>query len=149
MTTLRIIVTRDRLLPDRTLSRVDLVLPGEAAPKPFGFALEDTDRRVEEDPKRKVKGQTAIPTGAYRVHLYDSPKHGPDTPELLAVPGFQHIQIHSGNVPGHTDGCLLMGLGRTADAVTKSRAACAWLRARIIEAIEGGGEVWVDVRREP
>lgn len=66
---LRIIVTRDRFLADRTLSRVDLVLPGESEARPFGFALEDTDRHVEDDPARKQRGKTAIPTGTYAIRL--------------------------------------------------------------------------------
>lgn len=144
---LRIVVSRDWFLPDRTLSTVSLVLPGETELKAFGFCLEDVDRRVEEDPGRKVQGRTAIPTGTYKVHLYDSPKHGPDTPELLDVPGFRHIQIHSGNLPEHTEGCLLMGLARTGAQVTRSRPACTWLRGVIIHTIQRGGEVTVEVRR--
>lgn len=146
---LRIIVTRDLWLPDRTLSTVALVLPGETGAKPFGYALEDLDRYVEQDATRKVKGRTAIPVGSYRVHLYDSPKHGPQAPELLDVPGFQHIQIHSGNTPDHTEGCLLMGLKRDTSkgAVLDSRKACDWLRRQIIAVLGAGGEVTVEVRR--
>lgn len=148
MTMLKIRVTRDVLLADRTLSVVELDLPDDGAGwLPFGFALEDVDRHVEQDPTRKVKGRTAIPTGTYAVHLYDSPKHGPDTPELLAVPGYQHVQIHSGNTPDHTEGCLLLGLGRTAFEVTRSRPACDWLRAEVAKVIRAGGQVTVEVRR--
>lgn len=147
MSDLRIIVTRDRFLADRTLSTVALVLPGETEPKPFGFALEDVDRRVEEDLSRKERGATAIGIGEYEVRLYDSPKHGPDTPELVDVPVFRHIQIHPGNEPDDTDGCILIGLARTADRVLKTRAACDWLRDKIREVIEADGTVTCEVRR--
>lgn len=137
-------LTRDRFLPDRTLGVVDLDLPDDSAGwLPFGYSCEDVDRRDA----AKVKGQTAIPVGTYAVHLYDSPKHGKDTPELLNVPGFAHIQIHSGNGPQDTEGCLLLGLGRTDTEVTRSRLACDWLRGEIVKVIRAGGSVTVEVRR--
>ena len=147
MTALRIRLTRDRFLPDRTLGVVELDLPDdEFGFKYFGYSAEDFDRG---DGAAKVAGVTAIPVGTYRVHLYDSPKHGPDTPELLDVPGFHHVQIHSGNGPQDTLGCLLFGLTRTATEVQRSRVACTWLRAEIARVIKAGGEVTVEVRRVP
>lgn len=148
MITLGIRVTRDRFLPDRTLSVVELDLPGDDKGwLPFGFALEDVDRHVEEDPARKVKGRTAIPVGTYAVRLYDSPKHGPGTPELVGVPGFHHVQIHPGNTPDDTEGCLLVGLLRTQREVINSVRACDWLRRQIANVIGHGGTVTVEVRR--
>lgn len=138
-------VTRDRPLADRTLGVVELDLPGDGAGwLPFGYSCEDVDRG---DGAMKVKGVTAIPPGTYRVHLYDSPKHGPGTPELLDVPGFQHIQVHSGNGPQDTEGCLLFGLARDDNQVLRSRPACDWLRGEIQKAIRAGGSVTVEVRR--
>ena len=148
MTTLKIRLTRDVFAADRTLSTVDLDLPDDGAGwLPFGFALEDTDRHVEDDPTRKIKGRTAIPTGTYAVRLYDSPKHGADTLELVGVPGYQHVQVHQGNLPEHTEGCLLIGLSRTASEVTRSRLACDWLKATAVPILKAGGSVTVEVRR--
>ena len=148
MSPLRIRVTRDVFLADRTLSTVELDLPDDTAGfLPFGFCCEDLDRKVEVNPAWKVPGKTAIPIGIYRVHLYDSPKHGPETPELVGVPGYQHVQIHVGNRPEDTEGCLLFGLRRTATDVTSSRDAMAWLLPRIRDHIHAGGEVTVEVRR--
>lgn len=147
---LRIIVTRDVFSPAWTLGIVELDLPGDGLGfLPFGFSVEDVDRHVEEDPSRKIKGQTAIPTGTYGVRLYDSPRHGPDTPELIGVPGFAHVQVHPGNTADHTEGCLLFGLDRDVvhGSVGRSRSACRWLRAEIIEVIQAGGTVTVEVRR--
>lgn len=142
--TLAIRLTRESFLSDRTLGTVELDLPGDGAGfLPFGYSCEDVDRHDAP----KVKGATAIPVGTYRVHLYDSPKHGPDTPELLNVPGFQHIQIHSGNRPEDTEGCLLIGLGRTDREVTRSRMACDWLKGEIVKTIRAGGTVTVEVCR--
>jgi len=135
MRSLLIRVTRDQPLADRTLGVVELDLPDDTAGLlPFGFSLEDP--------------QEQIPAGLYPVHLYNSPKHGPDTPELT-VPGRRHIQIHSGNGPEDTLGCLLFGLGRDASRVLRSRVACTWLRALIAEVLHAGGTVTVEVRPAP
>lgn len=144
---LRIRVTRDRLLSDRTLGVVELDLPDDDAGwLRFGFSLEDTDRRLEEG-GTKLRGETAIPLGVYDVRLYDSPKHGPDTPELVNVPGYQHVQIHSGNVPADTLGCILVGLARDERQVLRSRAACDWLRAEVVRVIRAGGRATIEIRR--
>lgn len=145
MSSLLIRVTRDRPLSDRTLGVVELDLPDDGVGfLPFGYSCEDVDRG---DGAAKVKGRTAIPVGTYAVKLYNSPKHGPDTPELVDVPGFQHIQIHSGNGPQDTEGCLLFGLARDETQVLRSRQACTWLRAEIVRTIAAGGTVTVEVRR--
>lgn len=147
---LRIRVTRDVPHPTGTLGVVELDLPGDSEGfLPFAYSSEDVDRRVEEDLSRKVKGKTAIPIGTYAVRLHDSPKHGKDTPELVDVPGFRHIQIHIGNGSTDTDGCILTGLGRDLGKgiVTRSRPACEWLRAEIVKVIRAGGTVSLEVRR--
>jgi hypothetical protein len=145
----KIRVTRDMFGAAWTLGTVDIDYERGDGWQPFGFCLEDVDRHVEADLSLKVKGATAIPTGTYRVRLYDSPKHGPRTPELIDVPGFQHVQIHSGNGPTDTEGCLLMGLSRNVRSgrVEESRRACSWLREKIIEYIGRGEPVTVEVRR--
>lgn len=147
---LRIRVTRDVPCPGSTLGTVELDFPDDDAGfLHFAFSCEDVDRHVEEDLSRKQKGATAIPIGTYAVRLYNSPKHGPDTPELVDVPGFRHIQIHSGQTAAHTDGCLLFGLGRDLGKgiVTRPRPACEWLKGEIVKVIRAGGTVTVEVRR--
>ena len=136
-------VTRDILTPTATLGVVELDLPDDGFGfLPFGYSCEDPER------PSKIKGETAIPVGTYAVRLYDSPKHGPDTPELVNVPGFQHIQIHSGNTVADTEGCLLLGLARDVPGqrVLRSRPACEWLRAEVVKVIKAGGTVSVEVR---
>lgn len=150
MPDLRIRVTRDAFSPSWTLGMVELDLPDDGLGfLPFGFSCEDVDRHLELDPARKVRGATAIPVGVYGVRLYDSPKHGPDTPELVGVPGFQHVQIHPGSDASDTEGCLLLGLDRDPvhGSVGRSRSACRWLRSEVVEVIRAGGTVTVEVRR--
>jgi hypothetical protein len=68
------------------------------------FTLED---QVRSGPK--VMGETAIPFGTYEVILSMSPKFKRIMPEILNVPGFTGIRIHTGNVDEDTEGCLLVG----------------------------------------
>jgi hypothetical protein len=143
-------VTRTHLFDDCTIGKIEIDLPGDGAGfLPFGYCMEDRDRAVEEDLRRKIRGQTAIPIGTYKVKLYDSPKHGAETPELIDVPGYQHVQIHSGNTAEHTEGCLLPGLDQdlVGRKVLRSRLASDWLCGEIRKTIKAGGAVTVEVRR--
>ena len=56
----------------------------------------------------KIKHETAIPTGTYRIELTDKNKWGRVMPHILNVPNFQGIYIHSGNDKDDTSGCLLV-----------------------------------------
>lgn len=80
------------------------------------FTLEDAKRDT------KVKGQTRIPAGRYKVGLRNAgsmhPSYMAKFPGLhrgmlhvLNVPGFEYIYIHIGNTIGDTEGCLLTGYG--------------------------------------
>lgn len=50
-----------------------------------------------------------IPAGTYICRRYHSPKRGYDVFELQDVPGRDAIEIHIGNWPKNTDGCVLVG----------------------------------------
>lgn len=64
--------------------------------------------------KEKVYAETAIPAGEYwcRVSYSPrfSPKSGKDYIEIMDVPHFRGIRIHSGVHKGHTEGCPLTGI---------------------------------------
>ena len=51
----------------------------------------------------------AIPSGRYEVTLYPSPHFGRPMPLLKDVPGRNMIEIHFGNYPEESDGCILVG----------------------------------------
>ena len=95
-------------MPDRTIG--DLFLDGHL----FCQTLED---KVREE---KVYGQTAIPAGRYEVRGTYSKRFKVVMPQIMNVPGFEGIRIHSGNKPEHTEGCLLVGK-EVGDEVHKSR----------------------------
>lgn len=68
------------------------------------YTLEDEIREV------KIKDETAIPAGIYKITINHSPKFGELTPLLLDVPNFDHIRIHPGNTDDDTSGCILVGM---------------------------------------
>lgn len=74
------------------------------------YTLEDKDRFLEEGINEKVYGETAIPRGTYEVVLSMSNRFKKILPEVLEVPGYTGIRIHSGNKPEDTEGCILVGL---------------------------------------
>lgn len=89
--------------------------------------LEDYDRGlddrmdIEEIKKIKVYGQTAIPTGTYRILMTYSPKYKKIMPLISGVKGFEGIRIHSGNTDKDTLGCLIVGKNNVVGMVTDSR----------------------------
>lgn len=109
----------------RTIGR--LSIDGED----FCWTLED---RVRTGPK--VHGQTAIPSGTYAVKLTMSPRFGRILPLLVDVPGFDGVRIHPGNTAADTEGCLLVGTGRTEDTITGSRDAFNALMLRLEHAAD-------------
>jgi hypothetical protein len=77
------------------------------------YTLEDKDRGLtnetplSEVKAKKVYGQTAIPTGRYKVVKVFSPKHKRIMPLLLDVHGFVGIEMHGGNTVADSLGCIL------------------------------------------
>lgn len=72
--------------------------------------LEDRYRNLEIE--EKVSGTTAIPFGKYRVKLTYSPHFKRILPQLMNVPYFEGVRIHSGNTEKDTSGCILVGIRR-------------------------------------
>jgi hypothetical protein len=94
----------------------------------------------------KVPRQTAIPEGTYRVILSQSTRFGGQLmPELLHVPGFTGIRIHSGNTSLDTEGCVLVGLNTDGTQVLHSREAYGMVKSRIEDADRDGNHVYLMV----
>lgn len=121
--------------PEYTIG--DLYIDGQW----FCNTLEDTDRDLSQDmlltyiQNKKIKSQTAIPTGTYKVDMDTvSPKFSnyskypyakqfnAKMPRLLNVKGFEGILIHAGSTQKHTDGCILVGINKVKGQVINSQA---------------------------
>ena len=111
--------------------------------KRFCESMENKDRGLTQDMSEeeigrvKVYGETAIPTGVYTVKMTYSPKYKRKMPEVLNVPGYSGIRIHSGNTAKDSLGCILLGRNTKVGMVTESRKACKEFE-RLLEA--AGGE---------
>lgn len=111
----------------------------------FCDTLEDKNRglsstmSLEEINKIKIKSETAIPYGTYKVTLnvkspkysnFDKYKYVAFTkgyiPRLINVPGFEGILIHAGNQDKDTDGCVLVGENKVKGQVINSQAT--WIK---------------------
>lgn len=103
------------------------------------YTLEDTVRPV------KIPKETAIPAGRYRVVLNDSQRFKKRLPLLLAVPNFEGVRIHAGNTEADTEGCVLVGITRTADRIHDSRRALGLLMSHLEHATQKGEEIWITI----
>lgn len=123
--------------------------------KTFCRTLEDKIREVPGMPVAswKVKGATAIPSGLYRLTLEDSPHFGKDTITVNAVPGFDHIRVHSVRTVDDTEGCI--GVGDTPDTINGTMSGgiahhvLADLKSVVKQYIDGGDQVWLTINNPP
>ena len=96
----------------------------------------------------KLDGITAIPAGRYLVAWTYSNTFKKYTLQLINVPGYGGIRIHSGNKAGDTRGCIIPGLRRDPNGtdVLQSKLAVAKLEEYVYPCLEAGVSVWCDVR---
>ena len=120
-----------RRWPKATCTIGELLIEGEW----FCFTLEDVER------PEKIPGETAIPTGRYKVIITHSQRFDRDLPLLVDVPGFTGVRIHAGNTEADTRGCILVGKRTLENAIGESRAALEAL----MEKLRFKGDIWISV----
>lgn len=125
---------RTTRLEDRTLGELSVDGKFEC------YTLEDEDRLHKGG--LKVDGLTAIPIGRYKIRLALSPKRGYMVPWVDGVPGFSHVQIHRGNGPEDSHGCVLVGTSLDQGRLVGSRVAFEALVSKLRKAEE---ERWEDI----
>lgn len=119
--------------------------------KYFCDTLEDVDRGLdstmtEEDIKKiKVKGETAIPTGIYKIILNYSPKFKKVMPLITNVKGYSGVRIHTGNSAKDTEGCLLVGKNTVVGRLTESRKMYDALFKRLQQ--KGSNDITIEINR--
>ena len=117
----------------------------------FSNTLEDRDRgldssmSLEELKKMKIKAETAIPTGIYKVLLTYSPKYKRVMPLVNNVPAYSGIRIHSGNSAKDTEGCILVGKNTIVGRLTDSRNTFEALFKRLQQ--KGSNDITIEITR--
>ena len=115
----------------------------------FSHCLEPTDRgltgdmTLEQVQAIKIQNQTCIPTGVYNVTSYYSNKNGRNVPLINGVTDYQYVEIHQGNFPKDTDGCLLLGVGQDVDYVGPSDAIVDKFYTLFFAALNNGETVTI------
>ena len=128
-----LLLTRDILNDTASLGRLEVDRVFEC------YTLEDAVRAV------KIPGRTAIPAGEYEVVINFSTRFQRAMPQLLNVPGFTGIRIHSGNTDADTEGCILVGAGRDGNQLQQSRVAYGALFAKLQTAREHGDPIRIRI----
>lgn len=127
----------------------------------LGESLEDPDRGLNSSMDEatikavKVYGETAIPTGTYRVVLSVSEKYkkrswaakyGGRVPEILGVKGFSGVRIHPGNTAEDSLGCPLVGENKKVGQLVNSQKKYFELMDKLMPAWNSGEDIFITIK---
>ena len=93
----------------------------------FCDTIEDKDRglnqtmSINDIKKKKVYGETAIPTGTYKLVIDYSNRFKKNMAHILNVHGYEGIRIHTGNSAKDSLGCIIVGKNKVVGKVVESR----------------------------
>ena len=93
----------------------------------FCDTIEDKDRglnqtmSINDIKKKKVYGETAIPTGTYKLAIDYSNRFKKNMAHILNVRGYEGIRIHTGNSAKDSLGCIIVGKNKVVGKVVESR----------------------------
>lgn len=111
----------------------------------FCDTLEDKVRTLNSI-NDKIKGETAIPAGTYKITLEMSPRFKRKLPLLHDVPYFSGILIHRGNTAKDTHGCILVGENKVKGQVINSTKAEVALMDILTKAVSKGDTIDIEVK---
>lgn len=111
----------------------------------FCDTLEDKVRTLNSI-NDKIKGETAIPAGIYKITLEMSPRFKRKLPLLHNVPYFSGILIHRGNTAKDTHGCILVGENKVKGQVINSTKAEVALMDILTKAVSKGDTIDIEVK---
>jgi len=100
------------------------------------------------EPSPTAPAHPAMPEGTYPLRLRYSPHFSMDLPHVDEVPGRSAIEIHAGNVPADTKGCVLVGDRGPGNDLAHSRMTLALLVATLRDALTLD-EAQLEVRTRP
>lgn len=113
--------------------------------------IEDRDRGLNNNMsasailKIKVPGETAIPTGTYRLDVNESPKFKRDLIEIVGVPGYSGVRIHKGNTAQDSAGCVIPGINTEKGKVTDSTKYEEMLTRKVKAAIAKNDDCFLTI----
>lgn len=87
-----------------------------------------------------------IPPGRFPVTLFMSPKFGRRVPRLADVPDRSDIEMHIGNFPRDTTGCILVGTYILPGGIGGSGWALGNLVKLIAAALARQEDVWLTIK---
>lgn len=122
----------------------------------FCYTLEDVDRGLTQSmalvdiQKKKVKAETAIPYGKYKVELTYSNRFRKIMPLVVGVKGFEGIRFHGGNTHLDSEGCILVAKQRNLNKVhTIVKAITNWIYGsesdRLIKKLTGEKDIELEI----
>lgn len=130
----------------------------------YSETCEDKDRGLKDSmtlaqiKSLKIYGQTAIPTGTYKIDMgtvspkyslkpwYNQHCYGGRMPRVIGVKGFEGVLIHPGNSKDDTCGCILLGRNTVKGQVTSSKAYFFALYKQMRAAYERGEEIELTIK---
>lgn len=135
---MKLTIRRYKDIYDGTLGKFELT--GVNTVLMTGYTLESAG------PDTTARGKDRrIPAGLYQVVWHKSPKFNRVVPVLHneQVPKDRYIEIHAGNYPKHTEGCILVGKWANDEGVFESKATLEALLSFI-----GGKDLEVEIINE-